>query len=352
MDEFALIRLLNGNRPSMPGGPAASGVMIGIGDDAAVLRPTGGKELVVSCDSMVESIHFRPETMTFRDIGYKAMASSLSDLAAMGAEPRWALIALAAPRSTSAAALRELYDGLYACAERHGTAIVGGDTTSSPAGLTVTVTVIGEAAPGRALLRSAAKPGDAVFVTGPLGVSAAGLRALTDRGERAVPLERLPERMRPLARAHRLPEPRFDAARVLAAAGPGICGALNDVSDGLASEAWEIAEASGVRVVLYADRIPQTAELLEYAAELRLDPLDWALYGGEDYELIGTVRPDGLAELTGRFERAGLRLWAVGEIAAAAEAGAKPEAAGAVTLARSPGEAGRPLAKKGYNHFA
>ncbi|TMV50998.1 thiamine-phosphate kinase [Paenibacillus mesophilus] len=348
MDEFALIRMLNRSRATGIPDDTKSGVAVGIGDDAAVLRPAGGKELIVSCDTMVESVHFKPETMTYADIGYKAMASSLSDLAAMGAEPRWALIALAAPRTSSAEELRELYDGLYACAEQYGTAIVGGDTTSSPSGLTVTVTVIGEAAAEGALLRSAAKPGDAVFVTGPLGGSAAGLHALLERGGRAGPLHELPESIRPLAKAHRLPEPRIDAGRILAAAGTRVCGALNDISDGLASEAWEIAEASGVHIVLFGDRIPQSDELRDYAAAVKADPLDFALYGGEDYELVGTVRQGKADELAALFERAGKRIWIVGEVAEPMTDG---EGTG-VTLARSGGESGTPVGKKGYNHFA
>lgn len=349
MDEFALIRMLNRSRSTVASDRPESGVSVGIGDDAAVLRPTGGKELVVSCDTMVESVHFKPETMTYEDIGYKAMASSLSDIAAMGAEPRWALVALAAPRSSSPEQLRELYDGLYACAERYGTSIAGGDTTSSPSGLTVTVTVIGEAEAGGALLRSAAEAGDAVFVTGPLGGSAAGLHALLERGGSAGPLGELPERIRPLARAHRLPEPRIDAGRLLAAAKPGMCGALNDISDGLASEAWEIAEASGVRVTLHGDRIPVSDELRDYAAAAAEDPLDWALYGGEDYELVGTVRQEYAAELAGMFERAGQRIWFVGEVDSAVT-GAASEVG--VTLVRAGATAGVPVGKRGYNHFA
>ncbi|RKN82279.1 thiamine-phosphate kinase [Paenibacillus ginsengarvi] len=352
MDEFALIRMLNGPRGHGGGkrSPDDSGVTVGIGDDAAVLRPGSGTELVVSCDTMVDGVHFKPETMTFADIGYKAMASNLSDLAAMGARPRWALVALAAPRSLPADKLQGLYDGLYACAEKYATAIVGGDTTSSPSGLVVTVTVIGEVKQGRALLRSAAQPGDAVFVTGPLGGSAAGLRAMLERREAAGPLELLPERLRPLARAHRLPEPRIQAGQLLAAVEPRQCGALNDISDGLASEAWEIAEASGVTLILHGERIPLMDELREYAAAVQADPLEFALYGGEDYELVGTVRPDYRAELERMFEQAGLRLWFVGEVAAAGEDGTDP--AIGVTLIRSEGGVPAPVGKRGYNHFA
>ncbi|MDF2721456.1 MAG: thiamine-monophosphate kinase [Paenibacillus sp.] len=352
MDEFALIRMLTASRTTAEAKEAGSGVVVGIGDDAAVVRPAGGKELVVSCDTMVETVHFKPETMTATDIGYKAMASSLSDLAAMGAQPRWAVVALSVPRSWPQEELRKLYDGLYACAERYGAAVIGGDTTSSPNGLTVSVTVMGEASPGRTLLRSAALPGDALFVTGPLGESAAGLHALLARGEPAGPIDALPERLQPLAKAHRQPEPRVEAGLLLASAEPGLCGALNDISDGLASETWEIAEASGVAVVLYGDRIPLSQPMRDYADSVGVDPLDWALFGGEDYELVGTVRPDGATELARLFEQAGKRIWIVGAVAASVGGSSTGKAPPTVTMVRSAGDAEVPVGKQGYNHFA
>jgi thiamine-monophosphate kinase len=349
MDEFALIRLLNRPRGSGFGDRPAFGVAVGIGDDAAVLRPTGGTELVATCDMMVETVDFRPDTMRFCDIGYKAMTSNLSDIAAMGAEPRWALVALGAPRTTDVAALEQLYDGLYECAGRYGTAIVGGDTTATEAGLTVTVTVIGEAAAGRSVLRSGARPGDQVFVTGPLGGSAAGLHALLKIGQPAGPLETYPEELQPLVRAHRRPEPRVDAARVLASLEPGVCSSLNDISDGLASEAWEIAEASGVRIVLDGSRIPMTEALKAYASKVGVDPLDWALFGGEDFELVGTAPAERAAELARAFEQAGLAVWWVGEATAAHASGGSLEPG--VSLIRG-GNPPIPIAKKGYNHFS
>lgn len=349
MDEFALIRLLNRPRGSGRDDRPAFGVAVGIGDDAAVLRPSGGTELVVTCDMMVETVDFRPDTMRYADIGYKAMASNLSDIAAMGAEPRWALVALGTPRTTDVAALEQLYDGLYECAGRYGTAIVGGDTTSTEAGLTVNVTVIGEAAAGRSVLRSGARPGDKVFVTGPLGGSAAGLHALLRLGQPAGPLEAYPEELRPLVRAHRRPEPRIDAARVLASLEPGVCSSLNDISDGLASEAWEIAEASGVRIVLDGGRIPMPEALKAYASKVGVDPLDWALFGGEDFELVGTAPADRAAELTRAFREAGLAVWWVGEATEAKRAGDSPEPR--VSLIRD-GSPPVPIARKGYNHFA
>ncbi|MBD2864486.1 thiamine-phosphate kinase [Paenibacillus sp. IB182363] len=364
MDEFALIRLLNRRGSPGTGRPNETGVKTGIGDDAAVMKPSAGSDIVVSCDTMVETVHFLPETMQHYDIGYKAMASSLSDMAAMGARPRWALIALTVPSGPSgtwtAESLQELYDGLYACADRYGTVVVGGDTTSSKSLLTVTVTVIGEADEDRSLLRSSALPGDIVFVTGPLGNSAAGLHLLLKAGRPAVPIEDMEETVRSLVLAHRRPEPRIDAGAILASSEAGVCGALNDISDGLASEAWEIAEASGVRIVLDEERIPLSPELTRYASAAGRDPHDFALYGGEDYELVGTVRRERAAELAARFEVAGKRIWLVGEVAAAGAMN-KTDKGAAANLERAPmpgvtlrSSAGveKPLPKKGYNHFA
>lgn len=351
-DEFALIRLLNRPRQAEPAaGSGESGVVVGIGDDAAVLRPNDGVDLVVTCDTMVESTHFKPETMTHADIGYKAMTSNLSDIAAMGGVPRWAVVALAVPKGYSPEALLELYDGLYACASRYDTAVVGGDTTLSPAGLTITVTVIGEASRGRALLRSSAKPGDAVFVTGPLGDSAAGLHALLARGEPAGGTELLPESVRSLAQAHRRPEPRLAAGRLLAASELEGRLSLNDISDGLASEAWELAEMSGVRIRLYRERIPISAALVDYAASVGVDPLEWALYGGEDYELVGTARPEAAEGLSRMFAQSGMSLYWIGEVLEAEAEDANDQGGVGVLLETADG-CETPIGKKGYNHFA
>ena len=343
MDEFALIRLLNGSRGAIF--PPEAGVRVGIGDDAAVVAPSAGTELVVSVDTMVENVHFSRVTMRWADIGYKAMASSLSDLAAMGARPRWALVALSAPKGCPTDSLSKLYEGLYACAGKYGAAVIGGDTTSSLGGMVVTVTVIGEADAGKSLLRSGARAGDAVFVTGPLGGSAAGLHYLLQRGKDAEQEEAaggIPERLAPLVTAHRRPEPRIAAGRLLA--GSGFCGALNDVSDGLASEAWEIAEASGAVIVLDEQAIPVTEQVRAYAAEAGIDPLEWALFGGEDYELTGTVPKEHAGEMAALFQAHGLPFQIVGQVA---ERGSAPD-----VLLRKPGGELVPVVKRGYNHFS
>ncbi|WP_438444692.1 thiamine-phosphate kinase [Gorillibacterium sp. sgz5001074] len=341
LDEFGLIRMLtSGRTPS--GADTGSGVAVGIGDDAAVLNGRPGRQWVVSCDTMVQEIHFKPETMTYGAIGFKAMASNISDMAAMGAEPRFAVIALSVPKEVPEERLRELYDGLYECADRYGVAIVGGDTTGHPGGLTVTVTVIGEVEAGRALLRSSAKPGDTVFVTGPLGLSAGGLDALLRRGGSAYDASGMPEHWIPLVQAHQRPLPQVEAGRILAESGLGR--ALNDVSDGLASEAWELAEASRCTLLLEEASLRITPELARYGQEAGRDPLEWMLYGGEDYQLVGTAVAADYVLLEELFAERGLALHAVGQ--------ALPTENGepGVLLRRRDGSL-TPLGKRGYNHF-
>jgi len=308
VDEFALIRRLTGGRTGKEGA-SGRGVVVGIGDDAAVVAPTPGMQTVLTCDTMVEIVDFLPWTMDDESIGWKAMAQNVSDLSAMGAVPRYALAALAAPRDFPAERLERLYAGLYACADAYGVAIVGGDMSTSPERVSVTVTAVGEVEAGRALLRSGARVGDVVFATGPLGLSSAGLHWLLRRETGAA------DAWAPLVAAHRRPRPRPAAGRALL----GLATSLNDVSDGLAAEAREIAEASGVRLVLTAAAIPVDAALDAYAASAGRDPLDFILGGGEDYELVDAgaepaivgfvrdgepgvelLRPDGTAEPLGR----------------------------------------------------
>ncbi|WJH35181.1 thiamine-phosphate kinase [Paenibacillus sp. CC-CFT747] len=345
MEEFALIRHLT-DRPPGRRTVAETHLVVGIGDDAAVTELTPGMHLVLSCDTMVQDVHFNSKTMSLYDIGWKAVASNVSDMAAMGAVPRTALVALTVPASVPADRLRELYAGLYACADRYGVALAGGDTTSTPGGLTVTVTVTGEVEPGRALLRSAARPGDAVFVTGWPGRSAAGLHALLAAGARPeaaadepVPEEEFPPPVRGLVAAHRRPEPSVAAGRRLLAG--GAAPALNDISDGLSSEAWEIAEASGCGLLLREADIPVAPELKAYADAVGASALEWILTGGEDYVLLGTLPEEAVAATAEAFAAEGLPFFRIGT-ATSAFAG--------VRLVGIDGEERR-VAKSGYNHF-
>jgi thiamine-monophosphate kinase len=341
LDEFALIRRLTEGKQSLAF-QQASGVETGVGDDAAVANIAPDHQLVMTCDTMTEKIHFKNTTMRDSDIGYKAMAAAVSDIAAMGAVPRYALVSLSFPAETEAARLEEIYSGLYECANRWSVVIAGGDTTASIGSITISVTVIGEVETGKALLRSTAKRGDVLVATGVLGCSAAGLDYLLGRALPADLWEQageLPEQLGNLVRAHCRPEPQIEAGLLLQQS--GVCNALNDVSDGLASEAWEIAEASGVGIDLIEDRIPIANELMAFALQSEKDPLDYILYGGEDYQLIATMQAEHAVSMQMKFKEAGLELYIIGYVNGEA---------GGVRLVESTGYV-VPVEKKGYKHF-
>lgn len=331
MDEFGLIRHLNSNALT-----SQREVILGIGDDAAVVQTTPGMQLVAACDAMVETVHFLPETMDDFHVGYKALVSNISDMAAMGAEPKFALITLMSPKNMNLFRLEKLYKGIYQCAEEYGVAVIGGDTVSTPASLSISITILGEVEPGQALLRSSAEIGDIVFVTGPVGSSAAGLHYLLQKGTRNETPDSIPHS---IVREHQMPKAQVAAGRLLLKS--GLCHALNDISDGLASEAWEIAEASGKRVQLNERLIPMEEALTQYAAHVKHSALDWALYGGEDYQLIGTVAQGDWPRLKGVFENEGLSIYAIGEVV-------KGETG--VDWMKNNGTI-EALEKKGFNHF-
>lgn len=356
MDEFARIRHWTHGRQH-PGWLRERGVVVGIGDDAAVIEPDADdkgvcRHSVWTVDTMVESVHFNAVTMADEDIGWKALAACVSDIAAMGGEPRHALVSISMPPSYGADRVRRLYDGLYACADRYGIAVIGGDTTSAPAHLVVSVTLGGYVEAGAALTRAGARPGDLVFVTGPVGRSAAGLHWLTacaQRGEAPTAEAAEAAGTAALVRAHRRPEPSVAAGRLLARSGG--CTSLNDVSDGLASEAREIAEASGAALVLRERLLPAGGDLAAYAAAAaggddaqagRL-ALEWMLYGGEDYVLLGTVDPAAADALGAEMDKAGRMFRVIGEV----ESGPP-----GVWLEPADGGGRRMMERRGYNHFA
>ena len=355
MDEFASIDHWTADRQSADW-QRRRGVIVGIGDDAAVVDigsaaglPEASGKLLLTVDMMVESIHFNEQTMRDEDVGYKAMAANVSDIAAMGGVPRYALAAVSVPASYSPERMRKVYDGLYACAERYGVAIVGGDTTSSPMHMAVSVTLAGEVEPGRELRRSGARAGDKVFVTGAVGMSAAGLHALQS-GKASLLMSDSEEKISAsggegayaaLVRAHCRPAPSVRAGRILLES--GACRSLNDVSDGLASEAWEIAQASGLRLVLHERMLPKSGSLAAFASQAGVDPLEWMLYGGEDYVLMGTIDALAAERVPADFHKEGLPFYLIGD----AEAG-NP---GVELLRDDNSEKREPLLKKGYNHF-
>ena len=253
---------------------------IGIGDDAAALYCSPGSTLLATTDMLIEGVHFDLATTDLDSLGWKAAAVNLSDIAAMGGTPRFALVALGLPRGTRAEQVAEFYRGFTRLARRHRTLLVGGDTCGSRDGLIISVTVLGEAARSRIVPRRGARPGDLVFVTGSLGDAGAGLELLTaGAGRRKPGAGRLIER-------HLRPVPRVAWGRRLASS--GCATSMIDVSDGLSSDLGHICDESGVGADIIADRIPISRDLRS-AKGLAHPALAYALSGGEDYELLFTV---------------------------------------------------------------
>ena len=282
--EFQLIRAFTRALPRR-----GEGIRVGVGDDAAVLEPPRGEELVATVDAVVEGVHLDPGATPF-DCGWKALAVNLSDLAAMGARPLWALVALALPPAAAARATG-IARGIAACgrATAPGLAVVGGNVTRA-ARTSVTVTVLGAVAPGLAMLRSGARPGDVVAVTGTLGDAALGLRA------GAAPA---------LLRRQRRPVPRLGAGRALAR----VARAAIDVSDGLAADLGHVCRASGVGAEIDVALLPLSTAARR---EPRAVAVAAALGGGEDYELCVAIPPARLASARAAARRAGVRLTAIG----------------------------------------
>ena len=287
-----------------------------MGDDCALLRPDAGLDLALTTDTLLEGRHFLPDAEP-RALGHKALAVNLSDLAAMGATPRWATLAIALP-AADAAWLEAFSAGLYALAERFGVDLVGGDTTRSPL-RTINITAIGEVPPGLALERAGARPGDDVWVSGELGGAALGLVH--------------PENPDAAKRLH-LPEPRVELGERLRR----LAHAAIDLSDGLAGDLAHLLERSRVGAVIEYERIPKSASFAKLK-DPRLEK-DCVLSGGDDYELLFTAPREHRAELEALAAELKLPLTRIGTI----EAGA---ARFAVLDAQ-----GRPLGHRGgFDHF-
>jgi thiamine-monophosphate kinase len=314
-------------------GPA-SGIRVGVGDDCAVLHPQADTALLATTDLLVEDVHFRRRWAEPADIGWKAIAVNLSDIAAMGGRPRWALIALALPEGTSPEEVEAFYEGALALAQPLGVTIAGGDTSASPGGWFVNVTLLGEAVSPR--LRSTARPGDTVAVTGSLGRSTAGL-AVLEAG--AAPGGVAAADLADVLGAHRRPRPRVREGQWLAQAG-GVT-AMMDLSDGLGIDLPRLLGESRVGAIVDVDRVPIDAATRGVAAALGNDPATWATGGGEDYELLLTCEPAALERLQrGLADACGTQLTAIGEITGGAAAARWTSGGREIAVAR------------GFEHFA
>jgi thiamine-monophosphate kinase len=323
-DEFAFIDRIKPNKIHN------QQLITGIGDDAALVGLPQDMDQIICLDTMVEKVHFTSETMTPKQIGYKALAVNISDIAAMGGVPAYYLVSIAIPNTWSQEDVVSIYGGMQELSEAYRIDLIGGDTVSSPGPLMVSVTVIGYVEKGKKLLRSNANPGDVVFITGTVGDSSAGLDLLLQHGQK----HSYHQNEIYLTERHQLPSPRVDIGRYLAKLERV---SLNDISDGVASEANEIAKASSVNIYIEEHNIPLSKQILQYNEH---KAIEYALYGGEDFELIGTMSPTDWDSFQHRMEERNIRVTKVGRVVKG-EGEVYLSQKGSLTL----------LEKKGYNHF-
>jgi thiamine-monophosphate kinase len=286
-----------------------------IGDDAAAFVTEPGQLTLITTDLLVERIHFLRAAISGYDLGYKSLAVNLSDIAAMGGTAKEAFISIAIPDDCQLNYLEAIYDGIKNLAVKYDVNVLGGDTTRSKADLIINIVVQGIAPREELLCRDAARPGDVIFSTGFLGDSKAGLHLILNE------IEADTKTLKALLNAHRVPEPHLREGRFLARQ-PGVHAAI-DTSDGLSSDLAHIAEESRV------------------GARFDFDPLDYALSGGEDYTLLGTIAPQSADKITNAFKQEFKRpLFAIGEITAKNQ----------IELVYADGET-KPLALTGWDHF-
>lgn len=294
LGEFGLIEYLTRNIELQQ-----ASTIVGVGDDGAVIDHFG-KQTVISTDLLVEGIHFDLAYVPLKHLGYKSVVVNVSDIYAMNATPTQITMSLAFSNRFSVEALNEFYEGVYLACEKYGVDLIGGDTSATQRGLVISVTAIGEITPGNFVKRSTAQQGDILCVTGDLGAAYLGLTLL--EREKQIYLESpgvqpdLENRTYILGRQLK-PEARKDIIEYLAEQGITPT-AMMDVSDGLSSEILHICKQSNLGVVLYEDKIPIHDETREVAMKFGLDPTAAALSGGEDYELLFTLRQEDYEKIT------------------------------------------------------
>lgn len=285
---------------------AQRSVIVGIGDDAAVLKISKeSKYQLFTTDMLIEGVHFDLSYTSPFQLGWKALSINISDIAAMGGIPTFALVSLGLKKDAPVKFVEDIYQGIKRVAKRFSVDIVGGDTVSSSR-LTINISLLGEVERKNLILRRGAKPGDSIFVTGTLGDSAVGL-AFLKRANHPLSITQK------TIRAHLTPLPRLKEARALAQTQK--VSSMIDVSDGLSSDLIRIAEASKVGVKIYADKIPLSFASKKGSKLLKKEPLDFALYGGEDYELLFTVPKSQAGKLSSQFtKKVKTHLLLIGEI--------------------------------------
>ncbi|HEV8211070.1 MAG TPA: thiamine-phosphate kinase [Vicinamibacterales bacterium] len=324
--------------------PAPPWVLVGIGDDAAVVEPERNRVEVLTVDASVDGVHFDRALAPPDAIGHRALAVNLSDLAAMGAAPRLALLSMALPPTLPLADFDAIVGGFAALAARHGVQVVGGNLTRTPGPLTIDVTVMGTVKRRQALTRAGARPGDDLYVSGTIGTAAAGLRLLQSsagsarsQSQSSVGTTEIADSR--LIRAYLTPEPRVALGVHLAR--NRAASACMDLSDGLSDGLEQVADASGVGMTIDGDAVPIDAGARAVFAARGEDAVAEALRGGDDYELLIAVRPRTQRRLTEAIRRGGVPLTRIGRCTA--ERGITVRGAHAASPVERP---------QGFSHFA
>lgn len=337
LHEFALIRTLRQRFARR-----APGLITGIGDDAAVIANSAPSWWHVTTDLLAEGIHFDRKSAGPESIGYRAAMANLSDIAAMGAAPRFLLVSLAIPKNLNQSYICKLYGGLMKACRRHDTTLIGGDTSASRAGLFLNITLIGSTTGRRALFRHGAKVGDQIYVSGTLGDSLAGLRLLanphTARSSTKRKILLSPSHQRFLIGRHLHPTARVAEGQWLNH--ERLASAAIDLSDGLSGDLRHLCEASRVGAQLEIDKLPISSACRSYAQAFGVSPSQLALTGGEDYELLFTASQRHHDTITRQARTRGYRVTCIGTI--------RPKGFGIQTA--SDGRT-QPLPVTSYEHF-
>jgi thiamine-monophosphate kinase len=337
--EFDFINRIRNRIPKR----ADADIILGIGDDTAILREQSGRETLVTVDFLVEDVDFKIEYTPSRWLGHKALAVSMSDVAAMGGTPRFSLLTLGIPGQSKISNLEsehyweEFLTGYFSLAEKYSVSLIGGDISSTPDRLAIDSIVIGHCPSGKAVRRSGARAGDKIYLTGAVGASAAGLKLLS-QGERVNGAEN--NLVQNALRRHLKPEPRVDFGKIIGES--GLAHAMIDVSDGLAQDLLRICQESRLKAVIDFELVPVADEVKSVTDDPEAAFL-LAVNGGEDFELLLTAGNDVEDPLLGMAERCELKLTGIGEIIESGESSSP-------LLLRQRGEI-KPLLARGYDHF-
>lgn len=315
-------------------------VIVGVGDDVAVVKTKAEEYLLLTCDILIEGTHFTKETITPYQLGKKVVAINVSDIAAKGGIPKQALISIGLPKDTKVVYVDEIYGGIKEQSKKFNIDIVGGNTALSKDKIFIDLFLVGEIKPDLLLLRSGAKPDDKILVTGNLGDSSAGLKIIENQDLKLEDIKFEKKYKTKLKQAHLSPNPRLLESRIIAKS--NFANSMMDISDGLSSDLAKICEASNVGAIIWEEKIPVSKETLAFAKSIGKSPFNFALHGGEDYELLFTIPKENVEIIIKKIQReTKTKVTEIGEI--------KDRKFG-IKIVKTNGEM-TPLNTYGWNHF-